>query len=86
MTIQMNFHLLTIFPEILDSYLNESILKRAQKENIIKIHRHNLRDYTVDKHQTVDDTPYGGGAGMVMKVDVLHKAVESIKYKVASSK
>lgn len=78
----MNFHLLTIFPEILDSYLNESILKRAQKENIIAIHKHNLRDYATDKHQTVDDTPYGGGAGMVMKVDVLHAALRGIESRI----
>ncbi|MEI8360757.1 MAG: tRNA (guanosine(37)-N1)-methyltransferase TrmD [bacterium] len=75
----MNFHLLTIFPAILDSYLNESIIKRAQKEEIIKINKINLRDYATDKHQTVDDTPYGGGAGMVMKVDVLYAAIQGIK-------
>lgn len=75
----MNFHLLTIFPDILDSYLNESILKRAQEKNIITIQKHNLRDWTDDRHQTVDDTPYGGGAGMVMKVDVLYKAINAIK-------
>jgi tRNA (guanine37-N1)-methyltransferase len=77
----MNFHLLTIFPEILDSYLNESILKRAQEKKIIAIHRHNLRDWTTDNHKTVDDTPYGGGAGMVMKVEILHKAISAIKQK-----
>ncbi|MEI7498073.1 MAG: tRNA (guanosine(37)-N1)-methyltransferase TrmD [Candidatus Falkowbacteria bacterium] len=74
----MHFHLLTIFPQILDSYLNESILNRAQKNNIITISKYNLRDWTIDKHKTVDDTPYGGGAGMVMKVDILAKAVDSI--------
>ncbi len=78
----MNFHLLTIFPEILDSYFNESILKRAQEKKLINIYRYNLRDWTTDKHQTVDDTPYGGGAGMVMKVDILYQAVEAIRSKV----
>jgi tRNA (guanine37-N1)-methyltransferase len=77
----MNFHILTIFPEILDSYFNESIIGRAQAKKIISIIKHNLRDWTDDKHKTVDDTPYGGGAGMVMKVDVLHKAISAIKEK-----
>lgn len=82
----MNFHLLTIFPEILDSYFNESILKRAQEKKIISIHKRNLRDWTTDNHKTVDDTPYGGGAGMVMKVDVLHKAVSDIKSDIGNGK
>lgn len=75
----MNFHIITIFPEIFNSYINESILKRAQKNNIIKIVAHNLRDWTTDKHKTVDDTPYGGGAGMVMKIEPLYKAIKDIK-------
>jgi tRNA (guanine37-N1)-methyltransferase len=75
----MNFHLLTIFPEILNSYFNESILKRAQASGIINLYKHNLRDYTEDNHKTVDDTPYGGGAGMVMKVDVLYRALGAIE-------
>lgn len=74
----MNFHIITIFPKIFDSYFNESILKRAQEKNIIKINTYNLRDWTKDKHKTVDDTPYGGGAGMVMKIDILYKALKSI--------
>jgi len=82
----MNFHILSIFPNILDSYFNESILKRAQKNNVIKIHTHALRDWTTDKHKTVDDTPYGGGAGMVMKIEPIFKALESIKLKVESEK
>jgi len=64
----MKFHLLTIFPEIFDSYLNESILKRASEKKIVKFKTHNLRDWTSDKHKSVDDTPYGGGAGMLMKI------------------
>lgn len=71
----MNFHIITIFPKIFDSYFNESILKRAQKNNAIKINIHNLRDWTNDKHKTVDDTPYGGGAGMVMKVEPIYRAL-----------
>jgi len=74
----MQFDIVTIFSEIFGSYFGESILARAQKENLIKINVHNLRDYTTDKHQTVDDTPYGGGAGMVLKVDPIYKAVTNI--------
>jgi tRNA (guanine37-N1)-methyltransferase len=74
----MRFHIITIFPEIFDSYFNESIIKRAQKNNLIKIDIHNLRDWTTDNHKTVDDTPYGGGAGMIMKVDILYKAIKNI--------
>jgi len=77
----MQFHILTIFPEILNSYFNESILKRAQEKKIIKIKTYNLRDWTNDKHKTVDDTPYGGGAGMLMKIEPLYKALQSLKHK-----
>ncbi|MDP2944045.1 MAG: tRNA (guanosine(37)-N1)-methyltransferase TrmD [bacterium] len=75
----MTFHLLTIFPNIFDSYLDESILKRAQKKKAAKFKIHNLRDWTSDKHKTVDDAPYGGGAGMLMKIEPLYKALENIK-------
>ncbi len=75
----MNFDIVTIFPQMFDSYFNESILARAQKEKLIKINIHNLRDYATDKHQTVDDTPYGGGAGMVMKVEPIWRCVQNIK-------
>ncbi|MDP3998184.1 MAG: tRNA (guanosine(37)-N1)-methyltransferase TrmD [bacterium] len=74
----MTFHIITIFPHIFDSYFNESILKRAQKNKLIKIKIHNLRDWTTDKHKTVDDTPFGGGAGMVMKIEPLYKALRDI--------
>lgn len=82
----MTFHIITIFPEIFDSYFNESIIKRAQKNKLIDIKTYNLREWTTDKHKTVDDTPYGGGAGMVMKADVLYRAVSDIKSKVKSQK
>lgn len=82
----MKFHIITIFPEILSSYFNESIIKRAQEKKLIDIKVHNLRDWTSDKHKTVDDTPYGGGAGMVMKIEPLAKAVSSIKYQVLNKK
>lgn len=74
----MQFNIITIFPEIFNSYFNESILKRAQEKKIIKIKTYNLRDWTKDKHKTVDDTPYGGGAGMIMKIDILYQALKAI--------
>lgn len=75
----MHFHIITIFPEIFDSYFNESILKRAQADGKINIKTYDLRDWTEDKHKTVDDTPYGGGAGMLMKIEPLYKAITAIK-------
>jgi len=82
----MTFHIITIFPKIFDSYFNESILGRAQKNHIIKIKTYDLRQWTNDKHKTVDDTPYGGGAGMVMKIDVLRKAVNYVKSQITNTK
>lgn len=75
----MRFDIITIFPRILDSYVNESILGRAQKKDLIKINFHDLRDYTSDKHRSVDDTPYGGGPGMVMMVEPIYKALMSLR-------
>ncbi|MDO8466874.1 MAG: tRNA (guanosine(37)-N1)-methyltransferase TrmD [bacterium] len=80
----MKFHILTIFPKIFDSYISESIIKRAQEKGLIKIQAHNIRDYATDKHNKVDDKVYGGGPGMVMKVEPIYKAVSSIKYQVLS--
>ncbi|MEK7565313.1 MAG: tRNA (guanosine(37)-N1)-methyltransferase TrmD [Patescibacteria group bacterium] len=74
----MRFDIITIFPKIFDSYFNESILARAQEKKLIEIKVHNLRDYTEDKHNTVDDSPYGGGAGMVLMADPIIKAVDGI--------
>lgn len=82
----MKFDLITIFPRIFDSYFNESILKRAQKKKLIKIAVHNLRDFTDDKHKKVDDSPYGGGPGMVIKIEPVYKAVEFAKRKAKSAK
>ncbi|MFZ4632553.1 MAG: tRNA (guanosine(37)-N1)-methyltransferase TrmD [Patescibacteria group bacterium] len=75
----MKFHLLTIFPDIFDSYINESILKRASDKKLVKFKTHNLRDWTTDNHKSVDDAPYGGGAGMLMKIEPLYKAITAIK-------
>lgn len=74
----MQFHILTLFPEAIEPYLNASILKRAQAKQAINISIINIRDFAEDKHQTVDDTPYGGGAGMVMKIEPIDKALQSI--------
>lgn len=74
----MKFNIITIFPKIFDSYFSESIIKRAQEGGHVSIQIDNLRDFATDKHKTVDDTPYGGGAGMVMKVEPIHRAVGSI--------
>ncbi len=74
----MRFDLLSIFPDSLDSYLNSSIIKRAREEKKINVYTHDIRESALDKHKTVDDTPYGGGPGMVMKIDVVHKALKKI--------
>jgi tRNA (guanine37-N1)-methyltransferase len=73
------FEIITIFPKIFDSYFGESILKRAQKNENIDIKVHNLRQYSNDKHHNVDDTPYGGGAGMVMQIEPIYQCVQFIK-------
>ncbi|HAV11525.1 MAG TPA: tRNA (guanosine(37)-N1)-methyltransferase TrmD [Candidatus Moranbacteria bacterium] len=73
------FDIITIFPDIFDSYFNESIIKRAKEGGFIEIQTHNLRDYSTNKHRNVDDTPYGGGAGMVMQVEPIWRAVWDIK-------
>lgn len=75
----MTFTILTIFPEIFNSYFTESIIKRAREKEIIKINTVNLRDFANDQHKTVDDKPYGGGAGMIMKIEPIYKALISIK-------
>ena len=77
----MTFDIITIFPNIFDSYFKESIIKRAREKKLVKINIHNLRDYTKDKHKTTDDKPYGGGPGMVMMVEPIYKAVKKIKGK-----
>ncbi len=75
----MKFNVITIFPGIISDYCKETILGRAQKNKIIKINPVQLRDFAFDKHQKVDDTPYGGGAGMVMKPEPIYRALKSLK-------
>lgn len=74
----MRFDVLTLFPGMFRGPLEESILKRAQERGIISIHIYNIRDYAADRHRTTDDTPYGGGGGMVMKPEPVFAAVEAI--------
>ena len=74
----MTFHILTLFPEMFEGIFSQSILKRAIDLKKLKVEIVNIRNFAGDKHKTVDDKPYGGGRGMVMKVNVLVKALESI--------
>ena len=75
----LKFDVITIFPEMFDSYVSESLIARAIQKKFIKINLHNLRKWTTDNHQTVDDRPFGGGLGMVLKVEPIYKAVKQIK-------
>src|ERR1044072_7708361 len=70
--------ILTIFPEIFGSYFGESLFKRAREAKLLEITAHNLRDFTSDKHHKVDDRPFGGGPGMVMKVEPIFKALAAL--------
>ncbi|MDP1852824.1 MAG: tRNA (guanosine(37)-N1)-methyltransferase TrmD [Candidatus Omnitrophota bacterium] len=74
----MRIDIITIFPDMFSAVLDESIIKRAQNKGKLKIHIHNLRDYTLDKHRKVDDRPFGGGSGMVMSPEPIFRAVENI--------
>jgi tRNA (guanine37-N1)-methyltransferase len=80
----MKFVILTLFPEAFDSYFNISLVKRGLSKKFIDIKTVNLRDYTNDPHRTVDDRPYGGGAGMVLRVDIIDKALKGMKAKKGS--
>lgn len=82
----MRFDIVTIFPNLFSGFLSESLLARAQSKKIITIKTHNLRKWTTDKHKTVDDRPYGGGVGMVLKIEPIFRAVESLKFNVKSTK
>lgn len=77
----MKFHVLTIFPEMFKGFLNESILKKAQGKGVIEIELHDIRSYSTNKHKKVDDTPYGGGAGMVFTPQPLFDCIEAVKKK-----
>ncbi|MBI2019153.1 tRNA (guanosine(37)-N1)-methyltransferase TrmD [Candidatus Daviesbacteria bacterium] len=82
----MKFSIITLFPEVFDPILNSSILKRAQKKGLVEFELINLRDFGEGRHQVVDDRPYGGGAGMILKPDVLSLALKKSKVKSQKSK
>ena len=75
----MKIDIITIFPNLFTGFLDESLLARAQAKKLLSIKIHNLRKWTTDKHKTVDDRPYGGGAGMVLKIEPIFRAVQSLK-------
>lgn len=74
----MRFHIMTLFPEIFNSYMNESIMKRAVEKEIIEVYVYNIRDYSENKHKKVDDYPFGGGAGMVMTPQPIYDTYKHI--------
>lgn len=78
----IHFHIVSIFPDMVDSYFSESIISRAIKNKIINIHKYYLRDYTKDKHRRVDGRPYGGGPGMVLWVDPIINAIDKVNNKI----
>jgi tRNA (guanine37-N1)-methyltransferase len=75
----MKISIITLFPKMISSFFEESIVKKAKKKGLVEIELINLRDFALDSYGTVDDRPYGGGAGMVLKVDVLYQAILKIK-------
>ncbi|MFH0739562.1 MAG: tRNA (guanosine(37)-N1)-methyltransferase TrmD [bacterium] len=74
----MKIDIVTIFPEIFDFYLGQSLINKAQKKGVLKIKTHQLRDFTSDKHNTVDDKPFGGGRGMILKTEPIIKALSKL--------
>lgn len=75
----MVIDIITLFPEVFEPFIRHSIIRIAQEKALVKVHLHNLRDFTTDKHKKVDDKPYGGGAGMVLMVEPLHRAIEFLE-------
>jgi tRNA (guanine37-N1)-methyltransferase len=79
MTKGLEFDLITLFPKMLEGYFGESILARAQEQGLIRVSQHDLRSWSADKHNTVDDRPFGGGAGMLLKPEPLFEAVDALR-------
>ena len=75
----IHFDIVTIFPEVISAYTNSSIIKRAQEKQLVKIEIHNLRNWAKDKHKSVDDKPYGGGPGMLMKIEPIFNCLKDLK-------
>lgn len=82
----MRVDILTIFPELFDAFVEESIIGRAQRRGLLKIYVHNLRKWATDRHKTVDDKPFGGGTGMVMKVEPIYRAISQLQNKKLKTK
>jgi tRNA (guanine37-N1)-methyltransferase len=82
----MRIDIVTLFPQICRAPLSESLMKRAQEKGVFELHIHNLRDWTTDRHHVVDDAPFGGGQGMVMKPEPIFAAVEDLKSKIENLK
>jgi len=76
----MRCEVITLFPDLILQVLGQSMLKRAQEKGLLRVRVRNLRDYTEDRHQVADDTPYGGGAGMVMKAEPIFRAVDAVRH------
>lgn len=74
----LRFHVFTLFPEVVEPYIEASILQRARQRDLVQVDTHNIRDWTVDRHHITDDEPYGGGGGMVMKPEPIFAAVEGV--------
>lgn len=75
----IKFEIITIFPNIIEEYINTGIVRIAREKKLVEINAHDLRKWTKDKHKTVDDTPYGGGPGMIMKVEPIYQAIKELK-------
>ncbi len=75
----MRIDIISVVPELLESPLNHSIIKRAKEKGLVEIHIHNLRDYTTNKYRQVDDTQFGGGAGMVLQIEPIDKCISKLK-------
>lgn len=82
----MKIDILTLFPEMFKGPFDESIVKRAQEKSLVEIKIHNLRKWAKDKHKTVDNRPFGGGVGMIMRVDVIDRAISNLKSQISNFK
>ena len=81
----MRIDIITVLPEMIEGFFNCSIMKRAQNKGLAEIHIHNLRDYTEDKYRRVDDYPFGGFAGMVMKIEPIERCINALRPPMVSS-
>ncbi|MCH7952092.1 tRNA (guanosine(37)-N1)-methyltransferase TrmD [Patescibacteria group bacterium] len=80
----MKIDILTLFPEMFKGPFDESMIKKARDEGLVEVNIHNLRDWAKDKHKSVDDRPYGGGPGMILRVDVMERALKNLKSSVSN--